>query len=129
MWHRIYAAHAGSNGNDHDGHEKQCSRESEAANADRPPALAKRLDCVVFGDAFRATGETLGIASSQAKAALESPESRRLRHGQPKFWAVTGVVLALLGGQGSWAQTQSTLVVKASGFTANGYHPGPITPG
>jgi len=99
----------------------------ESRKAGTPPAPAKRLDCADFSDAFRVTGETPGIASSQPKAVLKSPQSRRFatRVAQRDFWALTAVVLALLAGHGNGAQPQSTPVVQASGFTASGYHPEP----
>src|SRR5262245_37571288 len=41
------------------------------------------------------------------------------------FWALAVAMLAWSAGRGAWAQTQSTPVVRAGGFTQDGYHPEP----
>ena len=51
---------------------------------------AKRLECVVFSDAFRATAPTRTVSIARAKAVLKPPQSKRFATAHKPLSRVAG---------------------------------------
>jgi len=80
----------------------------EAGNASAPPEGAKRLDCVGFSAAFRATDSARSSLASPAKAVLKPPQSKRFALSITSHFAIA----LLLAGSALGQTTRPRTVTK-----------------
>jgi hypothetical protein len=65
-------------------------REEALTERGAPPNSAKRLDCVVFSDAFRTTKRMMMIGAPQPRAVLKPPQSKRFAKADALFSLAPG---------------------------------------